>query len=213
MRSDRGRSSAHRVALLAAAVASIAACADVLGMTDYNDAISKLCDPCGPKWLPSCKKTLTQSLENATDEQKAEWLTLYSDLSCYKARCEEEGLQCFYKAPGVCAEAEAACKRNEACCGYDFDNPTEGSRCCATTADSETGRCCGTCVTCAAALGLQNPDVTQLCISHRPALKAVLDCKAAHCSGLLCETKDACDLCLAKNCKTEIQACNSETAL
>ncbi|MFO0589509.1 MAG: hypothetical protein U0441_18370 [Polyangiaceae bacterium] len=212
MKADRGRSPAHRVALLAVAVTSIAACADMLGMTEYHDAIDELCGPCGQKTLPDCKKTLEQSLDNATDPEKADWLALYADLHCDTGRCVEVGLQCFYKAPGVCADAETACKRNEACCGYNFDSPAEGTRCCATTVDSPSGHCCDTCVTCAAALGLQNPDPSQLCISHREALKAVADCKDNYCK-LACDTKATCDACLLTKCKAQIDACNAETAL
>lgn len=205
----RRRSAAHRIALFSAALAVIPACADLLGASGYEDAVELLCT-CSST-LPDCQKTLNAKLAVATPEAKAEWLALYQEKGCDTADCKTDALECFYKAPGVCAPAQGECARSEGCCDFDFDKPEEGGRCCATARGSDSGVCCDTCITCAQALGLQTPDVKVVCVSHLPELDAVLTCKEAACA-VQCAVKDTCDSCLALHCKSQIDTCNAKKA-
>lgn len=203
----RSLSTAHRIALLAAAAITVPACAEILGVSHYESAITLLCK-CK---LPDCEKTLTEKLADATPAEQAEWLALYDDLGCDTADCDTDALECFYKAPGVCAAPKAECPKSEACCGFDFKKPLEGERCCATSRESDTGTCCETCVSCAQALAMQTPDVSVLCVSHLDALNGVLTCKETWCANE-CSTKLSCDVCLKAHCKSAIDTCNGEKA-
>lgn len=205
----RRRSTAHRIALFSAALAVIPACADLIGASGYDDAVVLLC-ACSST-LPDCSKTLNAKLAVATDEAKAEWLALYQEKGCDTADCKTVALECFYKAPGVCAPAAGECTRNEGCCDFDFKKPEDSGRCCATSRTSDSGACCDTCITCAQAIGVDKPDVTSVCVSHRSDLDNFLTCKETACA-LQCAVKDTCDPCLKLHCQSQIDACNANKA-
>ena len=57
-----------------AAVATIGACAQVIGATEHRDAVQELCGICS-ETLPDCAKTLNAKLEEANDDDylNSEW--------------------------------------------------------------------------------------------------------------------------------------------
>lgn len=207
----RRRSRVHKIALLAAASLLIAACADVIGATDYRDAVVGLCGDCKDA-LPDCTKRLTQSLATSKDSDVADWLGTYVELGCDNVACNSPTvLECFYSAPGVCTPLGGACAKSAECCKFDFDDARKGSGCCA-DGDSGDGKCCDACLTCAEAIGVQMPDVSTVCLSHREALDAVVNCRNTTCKVACATTKVACDACVAKDCKAQANACNDNKA-
>ncbi len=202
----RDRSGAHRIALLFAAAVTIGACAQVIGATEHRDAVQELCGICSDT-LPDCSKTLNAKLEAAPEADVATWLQSYVDLGCDKANCATTALECFYTAPGVCTAVGQACTRSAECCGFNFQDARKGSGCCA----AQDGQCCDTCLTCAEALGLQTPDVDAVCLTHRQALNAVINCRNTTCKAA-CATKIACDACVNEKCNAQAKACNNNQA-
>jgi hypothetical protein len=201
------RSGAHRIALLAAAAMTIVACADLLDASNHNDVVEELCGGVCKSSLPDCKKKLTTGLATAKDSDVADWLQSYVDLDCRRADCATTALECFYTAPGVCTPVGQACTTSAECCKFDFEDARKGSGCCG----AGGGTCCDTCLTCAEAVGLQMPDVNTVCLSHRPALEAVVNCRNTTCK-VACTTKVACDACVAEKCKAQAKACNEKQA-
>ena len=207
-RAPTGRSGAHRIALLAAATATIGACAQLIGATEQKDAVQELCGICS-ETLPDCSKTLNAKLEEATEADVAAWLQSYVELGCDKANCATTALECFYTAPGVCAAAAQACTRSAECCGFDFQNARAGAGCCGPI---KQGHCCDPCLTCAEALGLQMPNVNAVCLTHQGTLNAVINCRNTECQLLCQDTKIACDKCVSEKCSSQVKACNDNKA-
>lgn len=202
------RSGVHRIALLAAAAVTIVACADVIGAGSHRDAVEELCKVCNDTLPDDCKKTLTDALATSSDADVADWLQTYVDLSCDRADCSKTALQCFYTAPGVCTSLGQACSKSAQCCGFDFDDARKGAGCCA----AGDGQCCDTCLTCAEAVGLQVPDVDTVCLSHRAALDAVVNCRKTTCLTACAASKITCDTCVNEKCKTQAKTCNDNKA-
>lgn len=202
------RSRAHRAILLGAAVTLLGACAEVLGITEYSDAVEGLCHLCSGDF-PDCREALETKLGEASEADVRAWLQLYSDLGCDKAQCNTaEFYQCFYTAPANCQAEGGACERSEACCGFDFAKPREGAGCCA----AGDGTCCAQCLTCAAALGESPPDRDGVCLSQRSALDIVLGCRDAKCKIACATAGAACNTCMLTSCKSQLDACNANKA-
>lgn len=209
---------ARRIILLIAGAGAVVACSKALGLADYKDAAHELCSVCTT--LDGCETTLEDKLGAATEEQRSAWLKRYSELHCDKAQCDTTALECFYSAPGNCADTGVACSRSEACCGFDFDAPEKGAACCV---DSGGGACCAGCRSCAAVLGDATPDVSTLCLSELPLWSAVKECHdknctPEHCScslenkcgavcGALCSPEKCETNCMNIFCKSEVAAC------
>lgn len=208
-RSPRG---GWRIGLLAAAATLAAACANVLGVADYHDAITPLCK-CST--LHDCEDRLAKSLETATEDERQEWLERYTDLHCEVATCDSTAYECFYTAPGLCAEPSAECEISAECCGFDFEDARAGAGCCAGAGGGgDPGACCSSCRTCADVLTeaaeTLTPDTSKLCKSHEQWWDDVAKCRNGKCEEQ-CATLAECAKCVANNCKTAVNACVAAT--
>jgi hypothetical protein len=212
------------VLLVSAATTAFAgACANVIGVAGYKDAIEELCGPCDT--IPDCADRLDEGLLAASDDQVHDWLEDYSRLGCANADCQGALFQCFYSAPGLCIEVGGnggTCGRSEECCGFDFDEPDKGAGCCD---GGGTAACCADCKSCSEAVEAyanQLPfDDTALCLSqvdswnelHACAIKGdnplnncTLPCEGG---GDMPPTEDACRICLSAKCNALYQACGA----
>lgn len=197
-----------------------AACAQIVGVDDYKDAIAELCDVCEAV-APECSPKLKESLDGATDDEVRAWLQGYSDHGCATADCELGLAQCFYSAPGLCVAAGQACEVSESCCGFEFNGDHRGGAgCCG---GGSQGACCERCSTCAEQIDAYATqtgfDDAAVCRSQASAWSALLACAKddpknqlvqcdAACTGMLA-SEELCKKCLAEKCQAQFQACGS----
>jgi hypothetical protein len=207
---------ARRVVLLAAAAAGAGACANVLGVADYKDAVDELCGPCDT--IPDCADRLDASLSAAPREEVIAWLEEYKRLACNSSDCQLELARCFYTAPDLCTALGDPCETSEACCGFDFDEPAKAAACCA---GSGSGVCCDDCLSCADRIdayadGKAVGDAT-LCRTHVKSWQDLLACATdgvldnckAECEGAM-PTPMFCKGCLADKCQATFKACGED---
>lgn len=205
----------RRLASLAGAALFVGACANILGVSGYEDAAAVFCGPCDdPETvLRDCTDRLTDALDAASDEERAAWLKEYDRLHCDQADCATDALRCFFTAPGLCVGAGATCERSEECCGFDFDSPGDGFGCCAKDELSAAGQCCESCETCPGALAIYAAGGTvtypQVCLSHLTAWRDLRTCAVEKCSDACMGDKDLCQACLGSDCTTPFQACGA----
>lgn len=201
---------ARRALLLVAATAGAGACANVVGVADYKDAVDELCGPCDA--IPGCADRLREGLAQAEEEEVVAWLEQYVQLGCDGADCQLELARCFYSAPGMCVAAGEACETSESCCGFDFGQPAAGAGCCD---GGGSARCCEDCKTCAdAAAAFESQaafDEGTLCRTQVASWEALLGCVTSgvvDCDAV-CATMgaDACHECLQAKCPSESAAC------
>jgi hypothetical protein len=210
----------RRLLLLAAVTAGAGACANVIGVSGYQDAIEELCGLCDT--IDDCEPRLEDALAKASDEEVSTWLQSYADLGCSDAECQTAAFECFYIAPGLCADTEMgeACEISQACCGFfDPEDPANPPGCCH---GGGNGYCCNGCQTCGdlVDLVLANgliPSTDTLCRSHLASWNALLACAIPEpplagctevCIGPGADPME-CQPCLTADCLKDFQACTT----
>jgi hypothetical protein len=102
---------------LAALCAAMAACADVLELTDRTDAVEQLCG-CSdevPQFEGACVETLSDRLAGVSDQTRADWLGFFAERCGGSDGVCPHAYEC-YARPGTCAAL--ACKADNECCGF-----------------------------------------------------------------------------------------------
>ncbi|MEM9693703.1 MAG: hypothetical protein AAGA56_14235 [Myxococcota bacterium] len=114
-RHDGGRpilSSGLKVGVLAL---GLAACVDVLGVGDFEDAIDALCrcDEQVPQFRGQCRTILRDRLNSVTADRREAWLRFFAD------NCGEDcslATQCFQQ-DATCTSQGRECGESAECCG------------------------------------------------------------------------------------------------
>jgi hypothetical protein len=201
-------SRARRAALFLAGLTWLTACAKVIGVSGYSDAVGELCGPCDE--IPDCEAALSTALETASAAEREAWLQTFDELDCAHAACDTTALACFFAGPGLCAEKEGPCKRSVECCGYDVKNPKMGARCAAGPDDGDAeGACRDGCFSCPELLGRlldkETTDAESVCLQDKDKWAAVDKCRQD--KGCDCKSALGCGVCM-KLCKPQTDACN-----
>jgi len=163
--------SERRASALTAIVLGMGGCVGVLGLNDYGPIEDQLCVcPALESTMGAqrCRDRVQSSLAEEPAEAQA-WLEQFDEKGCGSS-CDEAHA-CFDHAP-VCTPMDQVCETSTECCG---SSGAEGAGCCAEASGS--GRCCTSCVPCAAAVESNSPQT--LCAgendNNRPFAKCVCD--------------------------------------
>ena len=91
-----------------------AGCVDALGLTDYQDAVAKLCkcDVEVPQLDGRCSEVLGERLDSVSEPLRGDWLDYFAE---HCADSCENAFAC-YQQPGTCSTV--SCQEDRECCGF-----------------------------------------------------------------------------------------------
>jgi hypothetical protein len=161
---------------------ALVACSSVLGVDDYKDSTSELCDLLRACYgYPACERHVGQSLDGAAPQQRTAWLVALSDQACL-LQCTSARL-CL-DIPPVCTDEHESCNRKEDCCQFLEGNADCASR--PVAGGGEQKICCRT-------DGAECTDNEQCCTGY-------CDPRTGTCGGVNCRKPD-------EKCATDYQCC------
>jgi len=104
------------IAVLASTATLLASCTSLLGMNDYHDSVSELCDlleRCYDE--KDCENRIGSSLAAAPANDRAAWLSAVTAKDCL-AQCSK-ARKCLNIAP-ICSQVGTPCTDKLECCGF-----------------------------------------------------------------------------------------------
>ena len=110
------RRAAWALLRLAFVLPLLASCSSLLGVDDYHDSASEICNLLGPCFgITDCQRTVSASLTGTTAGVRSEWLRALSDKRCLDS-CKA-ARRCLDLHP-LCSDVGESCERKDQCCGF-----------------------------------------------------------------------------------------------